>query len=112
MNWEYLICHFHAHLEHWEQAIEWCNKSITSGSETIWPYIDIAGAHAWLGQMKEAKEAAAQVLKFKPDFNVQGWLESPLHDYWNGDPTFRAQLARILEGAHKAGLPEGERKTN
>jgi adenylate cyclase len=110
--WQYDICHFHAHLEHWEQAIEWCNKSVASGNETLWPYIDLAGAHAWLGHMKEAKEAAGQVLKSNPDITVQGWLESPLHDYWNGDPTFKAQLERILEGAHKAGIPEGEQKTN
>ena len=110
--WQYFICHFHSHLAHWEQAIEWCNKSVASGNETQWPYTDLAAAHGWLGHTKEAKEAAAQVLKYDPDFTIQGWIESPLHDHWNGDPTFNAQLQRIVEGARKAGIPEGEQKTN
>jgi hypothetical protein len=62
--------------------------------------------------MKEAKEAAAQVLKAAPDFTIQGWIESPFHDNWNGDPTFNVQVRRIVEGARKVGLPEGEKKTD
>ena len=108
--WQYFICHFHSHLAQWEQAIEWCNKSVASGNETQWPYTDLAAAHGWLGHMKEAKEAAAQVLKYDPDFTIQGWRSS-LH-HWNGDPTFKAQVERIVEGARKAGIPEGEKKTN
>jgi adenylate cyclase len=110
--WQYYICHFHSHLAQWEQAVEWCNKSVASGNETQWPYLDVAAANAWLGHMKEAKEAAAQVLKYDPSATIQGWIESPLHDHWNGDPTFNAQLQRIVEGARKAGIPEGEQKTN
>ena len=105
--WQYDICHLHSHLAHWEQAIEWCNKSVASGNQTQWPYSDLAAAHARLGHMKEAKEAAAQVLKFDPDFTIQGWI-----DHWSDDPTFNAQLQRIVEGARKAGIPEGEHKTN
>jgi TolB-like protein/class 3 adenylate cyclase len=110
--WQFWICHFHSHLGQWEKAIEWCNKSVASGNQTQWPYADLAAAHAWLGHMKEAKEAAAQVLKYGPDFTIQGWMESPLKDHWNGDPTFKAQLERIGEGARKAGVPEGEKKTD
>jgi hypothetical protein len=84
-----------------------CNKSVASGNQTQWPYSDLAAAHGWLGHMKEAKEAAAQVLKFDPDFTIQGWI-----DHWSDDPTFNAQLQRIVEGARKAGIPEGEKKTN
>jgi adenylate cyclase len=29
--WQFFICHFHSHLAQWEQAIEWCNKSVASG---------------------------------------------------------------------------------
>ena len=112
MWWQYFICHFHSHLAQWEQAIEWCNKSVASGNETQWPYTDLAAAHGWLGHMKEAKEAAAQVLKYDPDFTIQGWMESPLHDHWSDDPTFKAQVERFVEGARKAGIPEGEKKTN
>jgi adenylate cyclase len=105
--WQFYICHFHSHLAQWEQAIEWCNKSVASGNETQWPYTDLAAAHGWLGHIREAKEAAAQVLKYDPDFTIQGWI-----DHWSDDPTFNAQLQRIVEGARKAGIPEGQQKTN
>jgi hypothetical protein len=58
--------------------------------------------------MKEAKEAAAQLRKLYPDFTAQSW--AGIH--WSDDPTFNAQLQRIVEGARKAGIPEGEQKTN
>jgi class 3 adenylate cyclase/TolB-like protein/tetratricopeptide (TPR) repeat protein len=105
--WQYFICHFHSHLAQWEQAIEWCDKSIASGNPSQWPYIDLAAAHTWLGHMKEAKEAAAQALKIDPGFTIQGTIDHP-----SDDPTFNAQLERILVGARKAGIPEGEAKTN
>ncbi|HEY1888330.1 MAG TPA: adenylate/guanylate cyclase domain-containing protein, partial [Roseiarcus sp.] len=105
--WQFDICHLHSHLAQWEQAIEWCNKSVASGNQTQWPFSDLAAAHAWLGHTKEAKEAAAQVLKYDPGFTIQGWI-----DHWSDDPTFNAQLQRIVEGARKAGIPEGEKKTN
>jgi adenylate cyclase len=107
MWWQYYICHFHSHLAQWEQAIEWCNKSVASGNQSVWPFTDLAAAYGWLGHMKEAKEAAAQVLKYDPDFTIQGWI-----DHWSDDPTFNAQVQRIVEGARKAGIPEGEQKTN
>ncbi len=108
--WEFNICHLHSHLEQWEQAIEWCNRSVASGNETQWPYTDLAAAHGWLGHTREAKDAAALVLKYDPDFTIQGWMQSSLQDHWNGAPAFKAQLERIVEGARKAGLPEGEVK--
>ena len=77
---------------------------------TLWPYTDLAAAHAWLGHVKEAKEAAARVLKYDPGFTIQGWIEGPLHDHSSDDPTFNAQLQRFVEGARKAGIPEGERR--
>jgi hypothetical protein len=41
-------------------------------------------------------------------FTVQTW--AGIH--WTDDPAFNAQNARIVEGLRKAGLPEGEKKTN
>jgi hypothetical protein len=36
---------------------------------------------------------------------VAGWHPSD-------DPTFKAQYSRYLEGLRKAGVPEGDKKTN
>jgi hypothetical protein len=32
--------------------------------------------------------------------------------HWSDDPTFNARCRRIVEGLRKAGLPEGEKKTD
>ena len=32
--------------------------------------------------------------------------------HWSDDPTFNMQYQRIVEGLRKAGVPEGEKKTN
>ena len=60
------------------------------------------------GHDKEAKDAAAQLQKVYPGFTVQTW--AGIH--WSDDPTFNAQYQRITEGLRKAGVPEGEKKTN
>ena len=106
--WQFFMCHLHTHLAQWEQAIEWCGKSIASGMDAMYPYVDLAAANAWAGHDKEAKEAVAQLRKLYPDFTVQSW--AGIH--WSDDPTFNAQYQRIVEGLRKAGLPEGEQKTN
>jgi adenylate cyclase len=108
MLWQWFICDFHSHRARWEQAIERCNKSVASGYQTAWPFVMLAAAHAWLGHDKEAKEAAAQVQKFRPGFTLQTLPGMHLSD----DPTFNAELQRIIEGLRKAGVPEGEQKTN
>jgi adenylate cyclase len=106
--WQFFMCHVHTHLAQWEQAIEWCGKSIASGNQSMYPFIDLAAANAWAGHDKEAKEAVAQLRKLYPDFTVQSW--AGIH--WSDDPTFNEQYQRIVEGLRKAGLPEGVAKTN
>ena len=75
-SWQSPMCHLHAHLAQWEQAIEWCGKSIASGEASMFPYVDLAAANAWAGHDKEAKEAVAQLRKLYPDFTVQSWPAS------------------------------------
>jgi TolB-like protein/class 3 adenylate cyclase len=107
-NWQFYMCHLHTHLAQWEQAIEWCRKAITGDPKAWVPYVDLAAANAWSGHEKEAKEAAAELQKLYPGFTVQTW--AGIH--WTDDATFNAQYARIVEGLRKAGVPEGQPKTN
>jgi tetratricopeptide (TPR) repeat protein len=72
-GWQFFMCHLHTHLAQWEQAIEWCGKSIASGNASMYPYVDLAAANAWAGHDKEAKDAVAQLRKLYPDFTVQTW---------------------------------------
>ena len=107
-TWQFFMCHLHTHLAQWEQAIEWCNKSTAGDPKDFYPLVDLAAANAWAGHDREAKEAVAQLQKVYPGFTVQTW--AGIH--WTDDPTFNAQYARIVEGLRKAGLPEGEKKTD
>ena len=106
--WQFEMCHLHSHLAQWEQAIEWCSKSTASDPTNFFPLVDLTAANAWLGHDREAKEAAAQLQKVYPGFTVQTWAGHHFSD----DPTFDAQFQRVLEGLRKAGLPEGEKKTD
>ena len=106
--WQFFVCHLHSHLAQWEQAIEWCGKSV-AGAPGFWvPLVDLAAANAWAGHDEEAKEAVAQLQKLYPGFTVQTWVGV----HWSDDPTFNMQYQRIVEGLRKAGVPEGEKKTN
>ncbi len=108
--WQYGICHAHTHLAQWEQAIEWCQKSIATDAGTWFPYVDLAAASAWLGHDAEAKAAIAGLHKVYPGFTVQTFADMAARVTYN--PTFAQQIQRILEGLRKAGLPEGEKKTD
>ena len=92
----------------WEQAIPWCDKAVAGLPQAFIPLLFLASANAWAGHDKEAKDAAAQLQKVYPGFTVQTW--AGIH--WSDNPTFNAGNQRVIEGLRKAGLPEGEKKTN
>ena len=106
--WQQQVCVLHNFLAQWEQAIEWCEKARAGAPENLYTLVHLAAANAWAGHDKEAKEAVAQLQKVYPGFTVQTYAGIHFSD----DPTFNAQRARIVEGLRKAGLPEGEKKTN
>ena len=106
--WQFFVCMLHNYLAQWEEAIPWCEKS-SAGIPQVWyPYAFLATANAWAGHDKEAKDAAAQLQKVYPGFTVQTLAGMHTSD----NPTFIMQSQRIIEGLRKAGLPEGEKKTD
>jgi len=107
-QWEFRICHAHAHMAEWENAIEWCQKSIATNAGFWIPHIDLVAANGWLGRDAEARAAIAGLHRLMPGFTVQDWANIN----WSDNPQFQREYARIVEGLRKAGLPEGQRKTN
>ena len=103
------LCYLHSWLAQWEQSIEWCEKALANNVKERGTALSfLPAADAWAGHDKEAKDAVAELRKVDPAFTVQSrWAGWP-----SDDPTFKAQRARILEGLRKAGVPEGEAKTN
>ncbi len=106
--WQANVCYLHNYLAQWEQAIEWCEKAVASAPENLYAWVHLAAANAWAGHDKQAREALAQLQKVYPSYTVQTYAGT----HYSDDPTFNAQRARIVEGQRKAGLPEGEAKSN
>lgn len=103
---EYYMCDAYAHMAKWEQAAEWCEKSVSSNSEFDRPYFDLAAAYGFLGRTTEAGAAVAQIQKFDPGFTVHKYLFGAFRPM-PGNEKWRAEDQRIAEGLRKAGLPEG-----
>jgi class 3 adenylate cyclase/TolB-like protein len=108
--WESWICHLHSHLAQWEQAIEHCRLA-AQGAPYFWfTFADLVAANAWLGRDEEAKTDLADLLRLKPDLTAQSYLATAAT--YSDNAVFTQQIARMVEGMRKAGLPEGEAKTN
>jgi tetratricopeptide (TPR) repeat protein len=108
--WEYDICHLHSHLGQWEQALDHCRLA-AQGVPFVWyPYADLIAANAWLGRDAEAKAALADLLKLKPDMTAQAFAAAAAT--YSDNPVFTQEIARMVEGLRKGGLPEGMAKTN
>jgi hypothetical protein len=46
---EYQVCQLHAYLAQWDQAIEWCRKSLATQPYAL-TFIIISAAYAWAGR--------------------------------------------------------------
>jgi TolB-like protein/class 3 adenylate cyclase len=106
--WEDNACFAHALLAQWQKAVEWCQQSIATNPGLPLAYAKLAAANAWLGRDADAKAAVASLLKLNPGFTVQNYANFS----WSDDPTFKREYSGIIEGLRKAGLPEGEKKTD
>ena len=106
--WQSRLCYLRAHLGQWEEAIEQCEKAVAARPDDNGSLADLAAAYAWAGHDKEAKETAAELQARAPKFlqDIHTYMDA--HD----DPTYTAEMARLMEGLRKAGMPEGEKKSN
>jgi|SRR5271163_35655 adenylate cyclase len=106
--WQSGLCYLRAHLGQWEKAIEQCEKAVAANPADNGSLADLAASYSWAGHDKEAKETAAELHARDPKF-IEG-----MHTYMDAhdDPTYKAEMARLFEGLRKAGLPEGEAKSN
>jgi tetratricopeptide (TPR) repeat protein len=103
--WLARLCYLHTKLAHWELGIEWCEKALAAGTPAkSWVLSQLAGAYAWTGRDKEAKEAVARLHDIDPHFTVQTYLTNA--EILRGTAGYQAQAARAAEGMRKAGVPE------
>ena len=88
----------------YEQAVAWCRRAIEANRNNPTAYFMLAAALAQLGRLDEAHSAVKAGLALNPAFAI-----SRARADWTAmsdDPTYLAQLERILDGLRKAGVPE------
>lgn len=102
-TWYFYACHAHSHLAQYDEAIDWCSRSITVNPFWI-AYADLAAANAWTGHELEALAAIGELRRLKPNYTVALWLQDG--SAWSDNVVFLAEFQRIAEGLRKAGLPE------
>ncbi len=107
-SFEFNMCSAYTHLAQWEKTVEWCKKSLAARPSYWLPYMHLAAANGWLGRDAEAKTAVVGLLKLRPDFTVQQFANMK----WSDNPQYQREYARIVEGLRKAGVPEGDKKTD
>jgi class 3 adenylate cyclase/TolB-like protein/tetratricopeptide (TPR) repeat protein len=102
-TWYFYIGHAHIHLGQFEEAIDWCRRSIAV--KPFWiAYADLAAANALTGNEREAHAAVAELLRLRPNYTLALWLQDGKG--WSDNVAFLAEFQRIAEGLRKAGLPE------
>ena len=106
--WQAHLCYLRAHLAQWEEAIEQCGKALAAKPDDSESFAALAAAYAWAGHDKEARETAAKLRALEPNLMQTLQTRMDSHD----DPTYKAEIARVMDGLRKAGYPEGEKGTN
>jgi adenylate cyclase len=93
-QWQNLRADPELGLGRFDEALEDVKKAIDGGYRTFYAYINLAAAHAFKGEMDEAKAAMAEARRLKPDLSVK-WLMK-----------HKPVLQFAFDGLRKAGLPE------
>jgi TolB-like protein/Tfp pilus assembly protein PilF len=81
-------------LGRFDEALEDSKKAIEGGHRVFYTYLNLAAAHAFKGEMDEAKAAMAEARRLKPDLSIQWLLKH------------KPVLQFAFDGLRKAGLPE------
>jgi adenylate cyclase len=80
----------------YEKAIEACKKALQREPNTQFPYIHMTVSYIRLGQEKEARASAAEILRINPKFSLERYAKIL--------PFPQPVADRIIEDLRKAGL--------
>jgi adenylate cyclase len=89
----------HAYLmtRQYEKAISAVKRALKQNPDLLPPHILLAIIYSELGREEEAWDEAAEILRINSNFSLEVWRQR--HPYKD-----QAQLERILNGLHRAGL--------
>ena len=103
-------------LKQYDQAIDWARRAIAIGPNNPFPQATLAASLALTGHEAEAREALQHYLALPSGERLRTIAELKAYDARfqnvNKDPRALENQERRYEGLRKAGMPEGEAKTN
>jgi adenylate cyclase len=80
----------YAGIEHYEEAIEWCEKAIRQEPESLMARVMMTVVYSWSGRDDDARAEAAEVLRINPNFSLERFA--------------RRAAPELTEALRKAGL--------
>jgi tetratricopeptide (TPR) repeat protein len=86
-----------------EEAVTLYRRSIEMNRNHPNAYFSLAAALAHLNQLDQARSAIEAGLTLNPAFTLRRFRALASSD----NPTYLAQRERVVEGLHRAGLPDG-----
>jgi adenylate cyclase len=87
-------------LKRYGEAVHFLRECTSRLPNLQWPHLWLASAYAQLGQLEEARNEAAEVLRINPGFTIASWKRLCVVYKDPKDAEHR------IDGARKAGLPE------
>ncbi|MGB9384238.1 MAG: hypothetical protein WCB50_05510, partial [Pseudolabrys sp.] len=93
-QWHNFMADAELGLGHFDAVIDECNKAIDGGYRVFYSYLNLAAAHAFKGNMDEAKSALSEARRLNPKLSVKWLIER------------KPVLQPAFDGLRKAGLPE------
>jgi adenylate cyclase len=98
INYLNVLAYAYLHSEQYEKAIPLWNRTIERNPDYLFAYIGLTCAYQLSGNELKAREAAAEVMRIKPNLTVTK-LEK-------GAATKGVNRKRLMEAFRKAGIPE------
>ncbi len=104
VSWHFNLCHAHLHLHEYKEAIEECRRTMNMNNSYWFAYVDLISAYGATGQLEQARQMLAELIKIRPDFTVQSFRQ---YGYAHSSiPQFRREFDDILDGLRKGGVQE------
>jgi TolB-like protein/Tfp pilus assembly protein PilF len=94
-------------LGRYDEGVVWLRRSIETNRNNPTSRLFLAAALAALGRLEEARAVARAALTLNPQYTIAG-----ARDILLSAKSYLVEVERMLEGLRKAGVPEGDQKTN
>jgi adenylate cyclase len=99
-------------LKQYDQAIDWARRAIAVRASDPVPYSILAAALALTGHEAETREALQQYLALPSSARTIAAVKAHNAQFKISNPRVLESQERSYDGLRKAGMPEGEAKTN